>query len=110
MTTTPRPRMTTLQTYAAHGSTSYGEISPERFAEIVRGDTPTPGEKVSVCQGLTEMHATSINRNVADELATEIGVTHAALDARCQDLCGVALGANAFPANLPPPPKLPPKI
>ncbi len=108
MTTAPRPRMTTLQAYAAHGSTSHGEISPERFAEIVRGDTPTAGEKISVCQGLTEMHATSINRDVAAELAAEISVTRAALEARCQKLCGVALGANAFPADLPAPPKLTP--
>ena len=108
MTTAPRPPMTTLQAYAAHGSVSYGEISPNRFAEIVRGDTPTAGEKVCVCQGLTEMHATSIGRDVAGELAAEIGVTRAALDARCQQLCGVALGANAFPPNLPVPPKFTP--
>lgn len=106
MTTAPRPRMTTLQAFAAHGSVSYDEISPERFAQIVMGDAPTPGEKVSVCQGLTEMHATSINRDVAGELSAEIGVTRAALGARCQQLCGVALGANAFPADLPAPPKL----
>lgn len=108
MTTAPRPRMTTLQAYASHASTSYDEISAARFAEIVRGDTPTAGEKVSVCQGLTEMHATSINRDVAVELAAEIGVTRTALDARCRELCGVALGANAFPPDLPPPPKLTP--
>ncbi|TQM93618.1 hypothetical protein [Roseinatronobacter monicus] len=108
MTTAPRPRMTTLQAYASHGSTSYGEISPGRFAEIVKGDTPTAGEKVSVCQGLTEMPTTSINRDVAGELAVEVGVTRAALDARCQQLCGGALGAYAFPAVLPLPPKLTP--
>jgi len=106
MTTAPRPRMTTLQAYAAHGSTSHGEISPERFAEIVRGDTPTAGEKVCVCQGLTEMHATPIGRDVAGELAAEIGATRAELEARCQELCRVALGANAFPEALPAPPKL----
>lgn len=98
--------MMTLQAYAAHGSTSYGEISAARFAEIVRGDAPTPDERLSVCQGLTEMHATSIGRDVADELAAEIGVTRAALEARCQELCGVALAANAFPEALPAPPKL----
>lgn len=110
MTTAPRPRMTTLQACAAHGSTSYGEITAVRFAEIVRGDTPTPDERLCVCQGLTEMHATSIGRDVADELAIEIGVTRAALEARCQQLCGVALGANAFPLDLPAPPSLTPKI
>lgn len=108
MTTAPRPRMTTLQAYAAHGSTSHGEISAARFTKIVRGDTPTAGEKVSVCQGLTEMHATSIGRDVAGELAVEIGITRAGLEARCRELCGVALGANAFPADLPAPPKLTP--
>ncbi|MBQ2262406.1 MAG: hypothetical protein II336_13665 [Loktanella sp.] len=108
MTTPPRPLMTTLQAYAAHGSTSYAEVTAARFSEIVRGDTPTTAERVSVCQGLTEMPTTSINRDVAGELSAEIGVTRAALDARCQQLCGVALGANAFPADLPAPPKLTP--
>lgn len=108
MTTAPHPRMSTLQAYAAHGSVSYGEISPKRFAEIVRGDTPTKEEQVSVCQGLTEMHATSIGRDIAGELAAETGITRATLDTRCQQLCGVALGSNAFPANLPAPPKLTP--
>jgi len=103
-----RARMTTLQACAAHGSVSYGEISAERFADIVQGDTPTKGERISVCQGLTKMHATSVGRDVAGELAAEIGVTRAALDARCQQLCGVALGANAFPPDLPAPPKLTP--
>ncbi|TVP71695.1 MAG: hypothetical protein EA339_08650 [Rhodobacteraceae bacterium] len=98
--------MTTLQAYAAHGSVSYGEIGAERFAEIVRGDAPTHSEKVSICQGLTEMHAASINQNSADELAAELGMTRTALEARCQELCGVALGANAFPTYLPEPPKL----
>lgn len=98
--------MTTLQAYAAHGSTSYGEITAARFAEIVRGDTPTPDERLCVCQGLTEMHATSVGRDMAGELAAEIGATRAELEARCQELCGVALAANAFPADLPAPPKL----
>lgn len=96
-----RARMTTLQAYAAHGSVSYGEISAERFAEIVRGDSPTQDEKVSVCQGLTEMHAASINQNTANELAVE----REALEARCQELCGVAMGERAFPADLPAPPE-----
>lgn len=106
MTTPPRRRMTTLQAFAAHGSVSYGEISAERFAEIVQGDTPTTGERVSVCQGLTEMHASSINRDSADELAAELGMTRSAVEARCRELCGVAMGAHAFPAELPVPPTL----
>lgn len=103
-----RPRMTTLQAYAAHGSVSYGEISAERFAEIVKGDVPTTGERVSVCQGLTEMHAASINGNSADELAAELGMARADIEARCRELCGVALGAHAFPTELPKPPQLTP--
>lgn len=99
--------MTTLQAYAAHSSVSYGEISAERFAEIVKGDTPTTGEKVRVCQGLTEMHAASINRDSAEELATELGMTRAAVEARCHELCGVGLGAHAFPAEFPLRPELP---
>lgn len=98
--------MKTLDAYAAHGSVSYGDISAARFAEIVRGDVPTTGERVSVCQGLTEMHATSINRESADELAAELGMTRAEIEARCRELCGVAMGAHAFPAELPEPPDL----
>lgn len=67
MTILPRGQMTTLQAYAAHGPVSYDEISAERFAEILKGAIPSSGEKVSVCQGLTEMPASSINRESADE-------------------------------------------
>jgi len=58
-------------------------ISAARCAEVVRGDAPTTGERVRVCQSLTEMHA--------------------AVEARCRELCGVAMGAHAFPAELPTP-------
>lgn len=105
MTPPPNSRMTTLQAYAAHSSVSYGEISAERFAAIMKGDVPTTGEKVRVCQGLTEMHAASINRDSAEELATELGMTRAAVEARCHELCGVEMGAHAFPAELPVPPQ-----
>ena len=100
--------MKTLDAYAAHASVSYGDISASRFAEIVRGDVPTTGERISVCQGLTEMHATSINCESADELAAELGMTRAEIEARCQQICGVAMGAHAFPAELPKPPDLTP--
>lgn len=109
MTILPRRQMTNLEAYAAHGSVSYDEISAERFASILKGATPTTGEKVSVCQGLTEMPAASINRESADELAVEVGMTRAALEARCHELCGVAMGANAFPVDLPAPPELTPR-
>lgn len=109
MTPSPRRRMTTLQAYAAHGSVSYDEISAKRFAEILKGGTPTTGEKVSVCQGLTEMPTPSINRESADELAAEVGITRATLEARCHELCGVKMGANAFPVDLPAPPELTPR-
>jgi len=94
--------------HGGHGSVSYGEISAGRFAEIVRGDAPNTGERVSVCQGLTELHASSVNRESADELAAELGMTRANIEARCRELCGVAMGANAFPAELPVPPELTP--
>lgn len=105
MTPPPNSRMTTVQAYAAHSSVSYGEINAERFAEIMKGDAPTTGEKVRVCQGLTEMHAASINRDSAEELATELGMTRANVEARCHELCGVAMGAHAFPTELPLPPQ-----
>ena len=98
--------MAILGAHALHSSCSYGENTPEPFAEIVKGDVPTAGEKVSVCQGRTEMHAASINRESADDLATELGMTRAALGARCQELCRAAMGAHAFPATLPRPLKL----
>lgn len=101
-----RRQMTILQAYAAHSSVSYGEISAERFAEIVKRAAPTTGEKVSVCQGLTEMHAVSINRDMAAELAEELGLSRAAVEARCRELCGAGMGAHAFPAELPVPPVL----
>ena len=92
--------MTTVQAYAAHGSVSYGEISAERFAEIVKGDVSTTNKRVSVCQGLTEMRASSINRDSTDEVAAEIGITRADIEARCREPCGVAMGAHAFPQEL----------
>lgn len=97
--------MTRIEAYAHHGSISYGKISPERFSDIVKGSVPTKGEKVRVCQGLTETHARSINRENADDLAVELEMTREALEARCQELCGCALGAHAFPGQLTSPPK-----
>lgn len=98
--------MTRIEAYAHHGSISYGQISPERFVEIVKGSVPTVGEKVRVCQGLTETHASSINCENADELAKELGVTREALEVRCEELCGRAMGEHAFPEKLPDPPRL----
>ena len=98
--------MTALESYAHRGSISYGPISPERFAEIVKGAQPENGETSRVCQGLTETHASSINREAANDLAKELGMTRAALEARCQELCGERLGESAFPAELPLPPRL----
>lgn len=98
--------MTRVESYAHHGSISYGEISPERFAEVVKGDTPTIGEQVRVCQGLTESPARPLNRENANELAGELEITREELEARCQELCGCAMGAHAFPEELPLPPRL----
>ncbi|MFK7753914.1 MAG: hypothetical protein AB8B51_15375 [Sedimentitalea sp.] len=98
--------MTTLEAYAQHGSTSYKPINPLRFAEILRGDIPTKSEKVSVCQGLTEMHASAISGEHADYLAKDVSMTRPALEARCQQLCGCALGELAFPEQLPQLPRM----
>lgn len=97
--------MTTLEAYAQHGSTSYGKIESGRFAEIVKGATPTTSEKVRVCQGLTEIPSHAISGRHADELAKELGISSAALKARCLELCECEPGENSFPENLPEPPR-----
>lgn len=85
--------MTWLAAYAQHGSCSYGEISPQRLREILLGAAPTPGERASVSQALLETDAVALNCAPAQELANELGLTLAQLDARCVELTGRKLGA-----------------
>lgn len=87
--------MTWLRTYAQHGSCSYGEISPERLREILLGDAPTPDERASVGQALLEIDAVALNCAPAEELADELGLTLAQIEARCVQLTGRRLGSNS---------------
>lgn len=88
--------MTRLEAYAQHGSCSYGEISPQRLREILLGDASAHNEKASVAQALLETPATELYRDPAAELADELGVTLAQLEARCIGLTGQKLGAASF--------------
>ncbi|MGD7428281.1 hypothetical protein [Ralstonia pseudosolanacearum] len=85
--------MTWLAVYAQHGSCSYGELSAERLREILLGDAPAPDERASVRQALLEIDAVALNCAPAQELANELGLTLAQLDARCVDLTGHTLGS-----------------
>ena len=91
-----RRRMTTIEAYAAHTSTSYGKIDPARFVEILMGSEPSKSEKVRVCEGLTKVSASAISGEHADKLASELGITRASLEARCRQLCGRTMGQTRF--------------
>lgn len=87
--------MTWLAAYAQHGSCSYGEISAARLREILLGDAPARDEQASVRQALLEMDAVALNCSPAQELAVELGLTLAQLDARCVGLTGDRLGSES---------------
>lgn len=91
---TTRPRMTRLEAYAQHGSCSYGEISPERLRDILRGDAPKKGEHSSIRQALLETPAIGLHSNPAAELASEVGLTLAQIEARCVELTGETMGSS----------------
>ncbi len=78
--------MTTLDLYAHHGSTSYGGITSARLREILRGTAPDRQEIPRVCQALTETAGYK-----AYELADELGLEYADLDARTRAICGCGL-------------------
>jgi len=80
------PRMTMLETYAQHGSVSYGPLTPTRFEHILRGDSPSVHERARIRQALMEMPG-----NCAFELAAEIGVSYEALNKRSLELLGEEL-------------------
>lgn len=87
--------MTWLAVYAQHGSCSYGELSARRLRKILLGGAPTPDEQASVEQALLEVDAVSLNCAPAQELADELQLTLAQLDARCVELTGCKLGARS---------------
>ncbi len=77
-----RKAMTTLEVYAHHGSTSYGEITAALLREILCGATPEREEIPRVCQALTETAGYK-----AYELAEELGLQHEEIDARTRAIC-----------------------
>jgi hypothetical protein len=87
-------KMTRLECFAQHGSTSYGEISPDRLREILLGDDPQDGEEARVRQALLETPATGLHSNPAEELAEELCLTLAQLDDRCVELTSQTLGSS----------------
>jgi len=77
---------TALETAAAHGSVSYGDLPAQRLRAILLGEEPRQGELSRVFQALSE---TPLYRLAT--LAKEIGVPLDALNARFIGLFGVAL-------------------
>lgn len=77
---------TALESTAAHGSVSYGEIASERLRAILLGEEPAQDEFARVHQALTETPSFRLAT-----LAREIGVSFAALEARFQELTGKPL-------------------
>jgi len=88
-------KITMLEAYALHGSCSYGEISPVRLKEIILGATPAARERPCVNQALLEMAAIGLYRDPAVDLASELGITLAQLEARCVELTGHKLGSSS---------------
>lgn len=87
-------RMTPLEVYAQRGSISYAGVRPERLRAILLGDDPKESEIASIEQALLETAATGLHRDLAAELADELGVTLDRLNARCQELTGEQLGSS----------------
>lgn len=87
-----------VRSYRSKARISYGDITVERFVEVVKGigSEPTEGEKARVCQGLTECHPRPIAGPSAAELAAELEMTLAELEARSVALCYMPLGFNAI--------------
>lgn len=78
--------MSFLQSYAQHGSTSYGDLEASRLLEIIRGAEPAPEEMPRLQQAFMEMPGYR-----AHDLAAEIGMSHADLEARVTALLGEEL-------------------
>lgn len=89
--TRKRRWMTTLEMYAQHGSVSYGDLDPERLREILLGDPPTSAELVRAEQAVMETPVSS-----AHQLAAELGISFADLDARAVELFGQPLAMARF--------------
>ncbi|MEQ1954388.1 hypothetical protein [Mesorhizobium sp. CN2-181] len=79
-------RNTALESAAAHGSTSYGPLTPVRLHAVLRGSQPSRTELAAVYQALSE---TPLHRLAT--LAREIDLPFDALDERFTALFGKTL-------------------
>jgi hypothetical protein len=77
---------TALESAAAHGGVSYGQLSAERLRAILLGDEPSQAEMARVFQALSE---TPSYRLAA--LSREIDLPYDALNDRFQALFGATL-------------------
>lgn len=81
-----RNQHTALESAAAHGSTSYGKLSPERLRAVLLGAEPTSAESARIFQALSE---TPLYRLAT--LSREIGLSYEDLDRRFMALFGTGL-------------------
>lgn len=79
-------RRTALESAAAHGSTSYGELSPQRLRAVLLGAEPTSAESARIFQALSE---TPLYRLAT--LSREIGLSYEDLGRRFMTLFGTGL-------------------
>jgi AraC-like DNA-binding protein len=77
---------TALESAAAHGSTSYGHLSPQRLRDVLLGDQPDDAESARIFQALSE---TPLYRLAT--LARELDLSWDELDDRFRALFGMPL-------------------
>ena len=76
----------TLKSLAAHGSISYGLLSPDRLKDVLLGQAPSAADLPKIEQAVTETPLASFYT-----LARELDVTFEMLDARARQLFGISL-------------------
>lgn len=77
---------TALESAAAHGSMSYGQLSPQRLRDVLLGSEPDAAESARIFQALAE---TPLYRLAT--LARELGLSLDELDDRFRALFGMPL-------------------
>lgn len=82
-------RMTALELYAHHGSTSYGSLTTERLRQILEGDTPNRDEIARVGQAFDEIPGA-----IAFDLAVEMGISYERLNGRVKEIIGHGVPAG----------------
>jgi hypothetical protein len=79
-------RRTALESAAAHGSTSHGDLPAQRLRAVLLGAEPTSAELARIFQALSE---TPLYRLAT--LSCEIGLSYEDLDRRFTGLFGTSL-------------------